>query len=104
MSLYLGNIKISGVNVIFNDGAGSDVNETNIKTGITILGVTGTYTENGTQMAGQEIATADKIVNGYSAWVDGNEVQGSLDINNYYTGTDDPPSSLGNNGDIYLKK
>ena len=66
MSLYLGNIKISGVNVIFNDGAGSDVNETNIKTGITILGVTGTYTENGTQTAGQEIATADKIVNGYS--------------------------------------
>ena len=37
MSLYLGTTKISGVNVIFNDGAGSDVNETNIKTGITIM-------------------------------------------------------------------
>ena len=104
MSLYLGNKKISKVFVVYNDGVNVNVNETNIKTGIRILGVNGTYTGDGTQTAGQSLATATEILNGYSAWVDGGEVQGSLLINKFYTGSADPTSALGNNGDIYLKK
>ena len=41
MSLYLGNKKISKVFVVYNDGVNVNVNETNIKTGIRILGVNG---------------------------------------------------------------
>ena len=48
-------------------------------------------------------ATASDIVNGATAYVNGSKVTGSLVINKYYTGTSDPSSSIGNDGDIYLK-
>lgn len=34
---------------------------------------------------------------------DGTQVTGSLVVNKYYTGSSEPSSSLGNDGDIYLK-
>lgn len=109
MSLYIGTgtnsaMKIRQVNVIFNDGVDSDINEGNIKTGVKIMGVTGTFTANGTQSAGNSIATSSEIVSSYSAWVNGQEVVGALDINRFYTGSSEPSSDLGNNGDIYLKR
>lgn len=40
-------------------------------------------------------------VTGHSA--DGNSFTGTVAFVTYYTGTSDPSSSLGSNGDIYLK-
>ena len=37
-------------------------------------------------------------------YIDGEKIEGSLDVKNYYVGTSEPASSLGNNGDIYLKR
>lgn len=43
-----------------------------------ITSVTGTFTDASTVSSGQTAATAGEILTGYSAWVDGSEVQGSL--------------------------
>jgi len=43
-------------------------------------------------------------MSGYSAFIDGSRVDGELVVNKYYTGTSEPSSDLGNDGDIYLKK
>ena len=49
-------------------------------------------------------ATADKIVSGYTAYgASGAKLTGSVVIQHYYTGSSDPASSLGVDGDIYLK-
>lgn len=48
-------------------------------------------------------ATASDIVSGATAYVNGSKVTGNLVIQHYYTGTSTPSSSLGVNGDIYLK-
>lgn len=49
-------------------------------------------------------ATADKILTGYGAYgKDGVWVDGTAVVQHYYTGTSTPSSSLGSNGDIYLK-
>lgn len=104
MSLYLGIDKINQVNVVFNDGVATDVKPDNIKTGIRILGVDGTYTGEGTQSVGYDAATADDILEGHSAWVGGREVLGTMVVNNYYTGSGEPSASLGKDGDIYLQQ
>lgn len=104
MSVYLGNTKIKQINVVFNDGVDTNVNSGNIRTGIRILGVDGSFTADGTQTAGYDVATSEDILEGTSAWVDGEEVVGSLIVNQYYTGSDAPSSSLGINGDIYLQR
>ena len=67
----------------------SGISAANIKDGVTvkvgdandddrIAGVTGTFTDASTVSAGQTAAGAANIMSGYSAWVDGAEVQGSL--------------------------
>ncbi len=109
MSLYIGTgtntaSKIKQVNVVFNDGVDSDINPSNIKTGVKIFGVTGNFTANGTQTAGNSVATSNEIVSNHSAWVNGQEIIGNLDINTFYTGSSEPTSDIGNNGDIYLKR
>lgn len=50
-------------------------------------------------------ATADATVinSGSTAYVNGSKVTGSQVIQVYRTGTAAPASSLGNNGDLYLK-
>ena len=69
----------------------------NIKNGVNIFGVTGSYTSDAT-------ASAADIVNGKTGYVAGNKVTGSLVIQNYYTGSSTPSSSLGSNGDIYIQQ
>jgi hypothetical protein len=103
MSLYLGQDKIKSVNVIFVEGDGSTLVEENIKSGITILSVDGTFTSDGTQTTGYKVASSNEIMEGYSAWVDGDEVLGNVKINNFYYGITEPNANLGNDGDIYVR-
>ena len=103
MSVYLGNNKIRNVGVLYYDGQGAAVTGSNIKTGVTILNVAGTYTASGTQSAGYTLATSNDIVAGKSAWANGSEVLGTLNTNNYYYGNNVPSDSYGENGDVYLR-
>lgn len=49
-------------------------------------------------------ATASTILSGYSAYnASGTLVSGSVDFVTYYTGSLVPSSSLGSDGDIYLR-
>ena len=48
-------------------------------------------------------ASASEILSGYSAYGSGGKVNGNVVIQHYYTGTTVPSSSLGVNGDVYLK-
>ena len=49
-------------------------------------------------------AIAADILEDKIAYVDGSKITGELVVNKYYTGTTAPPTSLGNNGDIYLQQ
>ena len=104
MSLYLGNVNIRKVGTVFQAGDTSQVAPENIKAGVSILGTSGTFTSASTLGAGVSPATANQIVRSYGAFVNGVKVEGTLVINHFYTGTSEPSSDLGNNGDIYLKK
>ena len=104
MSLYLGNKKIRQVGVVFTSGDTSQLSAENIKKGVSILGINGTFTDSTSLSGSENAATSENIMSTYSAWVDGAKIEGSLVINNFYTGSGEPSSSLGNNGDIYLKR
>ena len=67
----------------------SGISAGNIKAGTTVLvgdsntsgriaNVTGTFTDPSTVSTGQTAATSAQIVQGYSAWVDGEELQGTI--------------------------
>ena len=84
---------LTGTQTISGD---SDLTAANIKTGVQIFSVTGSYTSDATAVAGD-------IVNTKTAYVNGSKITGNLVINKYYTGTSAPSSSLGNNGDIYFQ-
>lgn len=84
---------LTGTQTIAGD---ADLTAANIKNGVQIFGVTGTYTSDAN-------AAATDIVSGKTAYVNGSKLTGSLVINKYYTGSSAPSSSLGNNGDIYFK-
>lgn len=76
----------NGVTITVGDSADAD----------RVASVTGTYTSDAT-------ATASDIVSGTTAYVAGSKISGSLTVQNFYTGSSTPSSSLGSNGDIYLK-
>lgn len=84
---------LTGTQTISGD---ADLVAGNIKTGTSIFNVTGTYTSDAT-------AAATDILQGETAYVNGNKITGTLVTQTYYTGSSTPASSLGNNGDIYLK-
>lgn len=68
----------------------------NIKSGVQIFNVTGTYTSDAT-------AIASDILEGETAYVDGRQITGTLILQTYYTGSSAPSNSLGIDGDIYLR-
>lgn len=84
---------LTGTQTISGD---SDLTAANIKTGVQIFNITGSYTSDATAVAGD-------IVNTKTAYVNGSKITGNLVINKYYTGSSAPSSSLGNNGDIYFQ-
>lgn len=88
---------LTGTQTISGD---ADLVAGNIKSGVQIFGVTGSYSGLDTSDA---TASATDIVDGKTAYVDGRKVEGSLVIQKYYTGSSAPSSSLGNNGDIYFQ-
>ena len=85
---------LTGTQTISGD---ADLVAANIKKGVQIFNVTGSYTSDAT-------ATTDDIVSGETAYVDGSKITGSLVINKYYTGSTTPSASLGSNGDIYIQE
>ena len=88
---------ITGTQTISGD---ADLVAGNIKSGVTIFNVQGSYAGLDTSDA---TATAADIVNGLTAYADGRKLEGSLVVQKYYTGSTTPSSSLGNNGDIYFQ-
>lgn len=84
---------LTGTQTISGD---ADLVAANIKAGVNIFNVAGTYTADAT-------ATASDIVSGETAYVDGRMVEGTLTLQTYYTGSSAPSSSLGQDGDIYLQ-
>ena len=84
---------LTGTQTISGD---ADLIASNIKTGVTIFGVTGTYTADAT-------AAADEILSGETAYVNGTKLTGSLVITTVYVGSAVPSASTGINGDIYIK-
>lgn len=52
-----------------------------------------------------DTVTANTLLSGATAHDrSGVQISGSVQFITYYTGTSDPSASLGNNGDIYLKR
>lgn len=89
---------LTGTQTISGD---ADLVAGNIKSGVNIFGVNGTYSGLDTSDA---TATAADIVDGETAYVNGSKITGSMVVNYYYTGSTSPSASLGNNGDIYLQE
>ena len=79
----------------------SNLKAGNIKSGVSIFGVTGTYSGLNTSDAN---AIAADINSGKTAYVNGTKITGTQVINKYYTGSSAPASSLGSNGDIYFQE
>ena len=80
----------------YHDGTGTvdiastekeKITNSNIKDGVEILGVTGSFTDASTVSSGQTAAAAAQILENYSAWVDGAEVQGSMSNNGAVSGS-----------------
>lgn len=84
---------LTGTQTISGD---ADLTAANIKVGVGIFGVTGTYTSDAT-------ADASKILSGETAYVNGSKLTGSLVITTVYVGSAAPSASTGINGDIYIQ-
>lgn len=84
---------LTGIQTIAGD---SDLVAANIKSGVQIFNVTGTFTNDAT-------STAADILSGKTAYASGTKLTGTLNFITVYTGTSAPSSSLGVNGDIYIQ-
>lgn len=89
---------LTGTQTIAGD---ADLVARNIKSGVNIFGVTGTYSGLDTSDA---TASASDINKNETAYVNGTKITGTQVINRYYTGSSTPASSLGRNGDIYFQE
>lgn len=88
---------LTGIQTIKGD---ANLVAANIVSGVSIFGIAGTHSSIDTSDA---TATEADIISGKTAYVNGSKVTGTLVVQNYYTGTTVPDSSLGNDGDLYLK-
>lgn len=68
---------LTGSQVIVGD---SNLVSSNIKVGSSIFNVAGTFTNEATVSTGQTAATSNEILSGHSAWVNGEEVRGAMEI------------------------
>lgn len=59
---------------------------------------------NGPDTTDATLDSGDKMLAGYTAYANRVFYTGTLVLNKYYTGTEEPDSTLGNDGDIYLLK
>ena len=89
---------LSGVQTIQGD---TNLIPENIASGVSIFGVTGTH-EGGIDTS-DATATDTDIVSGKTAYVNGAKITGTLVLQNYYTGTTTPESTIGDDGDLYFK-
>lgn len=85
---------LTGAQTIAGD---ADLTAANIKTGVQIFGVTGSYTSDADAMA-------TNIESGKTAYVNGSKLTGSLVLQNVYVRSTAPTSSVGNNGDIWIQE
>ena len=85
------------------DATAEDVAEGKTFTSAAGLKVTGTHVCSGGLDTSDATAAAEDIAEGKTAYVDGAKITGTLVVQTYYTGTEEPPASLGNDGDLYLK-
>ena len=83
---------LSGVQTIAGD---SDLVSVNIKSGVSIFNVSGTFTSDAT-------AAADNIEYGKTAYLNGEKVTGTMVIQAYYSGNSAPTAFTGSDGDIYF--
>lgn len=84
---------LTGIQTIAGD---ADLTAANIKVGANIFNVAGSYTSDAT-------AAAADILSGETAYVNGSKLTGTLVVQNFYTGSSSPSSSLGQVGDLYLQ-
>lgn len=49
-------------------------------------------------------ATSDEIIEGKTAYINGEKVTGTMTVNKFYTGSENPDSAVGEDGDLYLQK
>lgn len=66
---------LTGAQIIAGD---ANLAAENIASGKSIFNVDGTFTSASTVSSGQTAATANEILSGYSAWVNGTEIQGTM--------------------------
>lgn len=84
---------LTGTQTISGD---SDLTAANIKSGVSIFNVNGTFTSDAN-------ATSTDILNGKTAYINGSKVTGTLAFQTIYSGSSTPSSSTGVNGDVYIQ-
>ncbi len=84
---------LSGAQTIQGD---ANLVASNIAAGTSVFGISGTFTSDAT-------ASAANISDGLTAYINGQKITGTLSFQNIYTGTTEPSSSTGKNGDIYVQ-
>ena len=95
------NVSRSNMN-IFGNATPSDVVKGKTFTSTSGAVVTGTHVCTSGTDTSDATATADDILSGKTAYINGGKVTGSLVVNAYYTGDVEPDNSFGNDGDLYF--
>ena len=85
--------------------AKSDIRQAIINKGVSVSSSHGfsSFDDDIALIASGTNALANEIISGKVAYVGNSNVTGTLVVEDYYTGSGTPPSSLGDNGDVYLQ-